>query len=370
MKIKVLSVVVLMSLLISNAYAYGPQGHSMVGAIADRRLAKANKPVAGTVNKLLDGITLERAARLPDDIKSWDKTPPHTNDEFGKPAFALPDHPQIEAQLIAFWKANRASFGGQTLHRVFHFTDVPAIDDVKYSDGKTGRTQFDIVHMIPACIDVLTGKVSEDNPRKITKPIAIILLAHYVGDIHQPLHVGAEYFDATGNPVNPDKGGKGFGDEGGNTLDLFLRGAGAQPHPVGQLHGYWDNDAFLTALGIMQSQFQSAHPTHKGQITNAELAQGLADSEPAGWKLSPPNGLQGLAEAWANEILPLARQAHQRLRFKVHLANNHGAMEASGQAEEISVPGVAYEQWAGTVVESEIHKAGWRLAALLEQTVH
>jgi len=31
-------------------------------------------------------------------------------------------------------------------------------------------------------------------------------LAHYVGDIHRPLHVGAVYLDALGKPVNPNVG--------------------------------------------------------------------------------------------------------------------------------------------------------------------
>ena len=66
-----------------------------------------------------------------------------------------------------------------------------------------GRSQWDIVHMITYCVNVLTGATPEDNARKITKPIAMILLAHFVGDIHQPLHVGAEYFNA-GKAINPD----------------------------------------------------------------------------------------------------------------------------------------------------------------------
>ena len=64
--------------------------------------------------------------------------------------------------------------------------------------AKWAVRQWDIVHMMRYCIAVLKGEEPENNPRGITKPIAIILLAHFVGDIHQPLHVGAEYFDAHG----------------------------------------------------------------------------------------------------------------------------------------------------------------------------
>ncbi len=49
--------------------------------------------------------------------------------------------------------------------------------------------------MINYCIRVLQEPIEKTNTFAITKPVAIILLAHYVGDIRQPLHVGAEYFD-------------------------------------------------------------------------------------------------------------------------------------------------------------------------------
>ncbi len=76
--------------------------------------------------------------------------------------------------------------------------------------------------MIPFCIDVLQGRVPEQNERRITKPVALILLAHYIADIHQPLHVGAEYFDQQGQVADPDKDKSALGDEGGNTFTLEL----------------------------------------------------------------------------------------------------------------------------------------------------
>jgi hypothetical protein len=53
-----------------SAEAYGPLGHEIVGAIADERLAT---PTAAKVYALLDGLTLERAAVIADEIKGWDK---------------------------------------------------------------------------------------------------------------------------------------------------------------------------------------------------------------------------------------------------------------------------------------------------------
>src|SRR5207249_674694 len=51
--------------------AYGPLGHEIVGGIADERLA--NTPTAMKVRTLLDGLTLEKAAVIADEIEGWDK---------------------------------------------------------------------------------------------------------------------------------------------------------------------------------------------------------------------------------------------------------------------------------------------------------
>src|SRR5438552_482175 len=74
--------------------------HHLVGAIADRRLA--NKPVADKIDGLLDGLTLEEAAVLPDLIKDWDRK--HLDDD--PSTFHLAAPPSIKDQLLAFWKAN------------------------------------------------------------------------------------------------------------------------------------------------------------------------------------------------------------------------------------------------------------------------
>ncbi len=47
--------------------AYGLLGHEIVGAIADERLA--NRPTAAKINALLNGLTLEKAAVIADEIK-------------------------------------------------------------------------------------------------------------------------------------------------------------------------------------------------------------------------------------------------------------------------------------------------------------
>jgi hypothetical protein len=47
-----------------------------------------------------------------------------------------------------------------------------------------------------------------------------------------------------------------------------------------------------------------------------------------------------------------------------------GSVVAAGIAEEKkSADGVSYYDWSGRVVRGELHKAGWRLADLLEQAL-
>src|ERR1043166_6097366 len=102
MKMKLTTAIVVIGLLASNAFSYGPAGHHMVGAIADRRLAKLNSNVAAKVNSLLDGLSLADAALLPDEIKDWDPNGP-------TPLSRLVSHPKIQQKLPPSWTVNTQS---------------------------------------------------------------------------------------------------------------------------------------------------------------------------------------------------------------------------------------------------------------------
>ncbi len=201
-----------------SSLAYGPLGHEIVGAIADERLA--NSPTAAKVRVLLNGLTLEKAAVIADEIKGWDKKGVDDPRSFHFSAYC-----KIDRQLRDFWRANQPTHEMNSVapsHHWFHYTDVPVVPAQAYHEGTAGRSKWDIVHMIPYCVQVLKGQIPEQNERKITKPVALILLAHYVADIHQPLHVGAEYFDQQGQIADPDKNKSALEDEGGNTFTLEL----------------------------------------------------------------------------------------------------------------------------------------------------
>ena len=357
-------------LFVSSSLAYGPTGHEIVGGIADNRLA--NTPTDAKVKMLIDGITLEKASVIPDEIKGWDKKGADDLNQF--PHYS--DHPKIDNQLRDFWRANQPTHdptSSMPSHHWFHYTDVPILNVQKYSDGKTGRSQWDVVHMTRYCVEILRGQISEDNPRKITKPVAVILLAHYVGDIHQPLHVGAEYFGQAGRAVDPDKGRPGIEDEGGNTLILRLRSGVPEQfgHHNLKLHGFWDNEAVTANLVSLPLSVSKEERQDKTEKAKRQLIEQLSCEQPVNWRLPRDLALEKYAESWADEILPIAHEAHERLEFsKVHPQLDQDRYVSIGIAQEKIGPGrIVYADWAAGVVREELHKAGWRLADLLEKVV-
>ena len=355
--------------LAETAQSYGPVGHQIVGAIADQRLAKT--PTGKQVRALLQGISLKKASVIADEIKGWDKKTPDD-----PKAFHYRRHPDIDAQLTAYWKANPPTKDPNSAipsHHWFHYTDVPIVRPQKYEDGTAGRSKWDVVHMIGYCVDVLRGRIPEDNERKITKPIAVILLAHFVGDIHQPLHVGAQYFDKSGNIVDPAKDPTALEDEGGNTFTLKSADFGVESGAgkTRKFHVFWDLDTVAALLPTVPED--TAKPERRALMNAAEdsLVRDMAGREPNNWKVPAEVDASRYGYSWANEILPVAREAHERLVFKnVAPMDDQGRIVAAGEVEQKpgSAPG-DYRKWAIEVVRNELHKAGWRLADLLEKSL-
>ncbi len=364
----VLLVAILLSIGLSTPLrAYAPLGHEIVGAIADERLA--NTPTAAKIRALIGGLSLEKAAVIPDTIKGWDKKGVDYPKSFHVAS------PKIDRQLRDFWRANQPMHDKSSAapsHHWFHYTDVPVVPAQNYGDGAAGRSQWDIVHMIPYCIDVLRGRMPEQNERKITKPVALILLAHYVADIHQPLHVGAQYFDAQGRVADPHKDESALADEGGNTFTLEL--SGEPPRRRGmhkkKLHGFWDYDTVNALFSQVPGSLRKRELQAQIKPLKKELVHEMATHEPKDWRMPANVDIKNYAEAWANEILPIAREAHERLNFiGVHpQSQNDGTRAAFGSATEKQMPDhLSYRDWSVRIVHDELHKAGWRLSDLLQQ---
>ncbi len=331
--------------------AYSESGHRVVGAIADQLIS--GKPAAETLKKLLGNVSLERASNLPDELRGED----------GKPGtFKLPENPELEAQLLAFRAANPPSDDDSETHlppshQWFHYTDVP-LQAASYAATKKGTSKWDVVHMIAYCSRVLSGAEKPDNELHITPAVAVVLLAHFVGDIHQPMHVGAAFLDAPGNLLDPNIDPAAKQTRGGNDINF-----GAT-----NLHAYWDFDAVESTLAF---QRQKQHKT-QDTLRPRDWAMQLAAREPADWKSNPELKPEQWSETWANEILPLAREAHSRLRIlpMEEFDSRNDKPVRRWTAIEKPHPGQSnYAVFASKAVELEIHKAGWRLAALLDACV-
>src|SRR5262249_23778877 len=224
------------------AAAWGFAGHRIVGAIADLVLQQHEPATQQRVSELLeknDGGTVEK--RSLSEVAVFPDCAKKNNVPFcGRP-------PSEEEKAYA---------GRNPHHDKFHFADVP-LQQPSYVPSTAGTQDIDVVQMIGYAVTQLRGKPPPAKPDvNLTDTEAVWLLAHLVGDIHQPLHVGAKYFDkACQTSVDPYIGGTpptfGIGDTvamtmGGNLI-LLVAPAPAVP-PASNLHLYWDSTAVVRAM--------------------------------------------------------------------------------------------------------------------------
>jgi len=346
---------VLAVLPVQRALSFGDVGHQIVGAAADERLQ--GKPAAlAEVTKLLGpGITLERASTIADELKDEDRQ---------RGSFQLPENPGLHQELLAFLAANPRTDAAEDSgheppsHNWFHYTDIP-IQETSYAGSAKGKFRWDLVQMIPYCVRVLQGTEKADNPRKITRGVALVLLAHYVGDLHQPLHVGAAYLNKNGELRNPNHDADAMQDRGGNNIAFG----------GGSLHGYWDIDTVESAMNYHRRRRDKSYAEYTPKVFGQELAR----REPPKWQVNAALPPEKWAELWADEMLPLAREAHERLRYlplEEASKSRSGAPVTRWPAVEKPHPGKDdYWIWSSNVIADTLAKAGWRLAALVEASL-
>jgi hypothetical protein len=89
--------------------------------------------------------------------------------------------------------------------------------------------------------------------------------------------------------------------------------------------------------------------------TPRTFAQTLINNPPTAWASGP--FLSGWPVKWANEMLPIAAEAHSRLTFKAN------AKSWTARSNDLA----GYDQWAAGQVRTEIGRAGYRLAAMLKK---
>ena len=187
------------------------------------------------------------------------------------------------------------------------------------------------------------------------------------------MHVGAQYFDAQGRVADPNKDKSALGDEGGNTFTLEL--SGEPPRIRGmhkrKFHGFWDYDAVNALFPDVPRYFPKEKFLAEIEPLKKQLVHEMATQEPRNWRMPSNISVDGYAEMWADEILPIAREAHERVQFRnVHPQQEEDRVVAAGEAvEKPQLDQLTYRTCATNVVRDELHKAGWRLADLLEKVL-
>jgi hypothetical protein len=190
-----------------------------------------------------------------------------------------------------------------------HFINLPR-DAKGLASDECPQADRCVLSAILADSKVLASKADTDADRLI----ALKSLGHWVGDIHQPLHVS-------------------FGDDrGGNNISVNGQCAG-------NLHATWDNCLVLYAVG----------PDASDAAT--DLLSAISPETRTRWVASEPRD-------WANESFAVAEA------LKTGYCVMHGPSCDAGVG---SVPiGADYLNANEPVVKVQLQKAGVRLARILD----
>lgn len=141
----------LLYLLTFNPVDWGKTGHRVVGELAERYLSARAKTA---IDELLDGASLAEVSNYGDEIKS--------NPKFKK---------------LNYW----------------HYVNLSS--DESYASAPK-NPKGDVVMAIKKCISVIEDITQPKNERAFH----LKLLVHFVGDLHQPMHVGRKA-DRGGNDI-------------------------------------------------------------------------------------------------------------------------------------------------------------------------
>ena len=230
--------------LLRSAFAWNAEGHQIAGAVADALLStNAKQQVASIL-----GVNLSTAGPWLDCVKSVHRYGDGTFHYVAEDAFEAPCkvfasahsvmHQYVKRNFVqCSYTSRRKGDEGDTYfeemgcHNTYHFADV-AIQRNRFDRNFQGTNDHDIVAAINAAVAVLIGRPSPPPFKIADKREALFMLAHLVGDLHQPLHVASVYVDANGILVDPDIT---------HTIDPATETIGGNAlFDGGNLHGAWD----------------------------------------------------------------------------------------------------------------------------------
>ena len=301
------------------AFGWGLTGHRVVGHLADERLDPA---VQAKVKDLLDSETLAMVANWADYIR--------TDPRYHKGSW--------------------------------HYISIP--DGEAYADkdraGPEGKEN--IVQAILLNVEILRDA---ERP-KAERAIALKWIAHLVGDLHQPLHVGrAEDYGGNkikcrwsaefgGSPtvrggegldakidallerveaLKSDATPQGTADALAEAVELLKASQEREVVSTANLHEIWDT--FLIGMrGLGYQEYSRFLVIRRGK------------TEEAGWAEFKTDGIKQAVEAWTQESLEARKQAYRSPKDHKYGHYNY---------RDENLP----------LLEQRLHQAGVRLARLL-----
>jgi hypothetical protein len=296
-----------------SLHAWSSLGHSTIAAIAEKHLSSAAQAHIAAILAAGHDSDLPSIANWADNVRA-----------------AAAGHGPLNDDPEA--RAFNAKFPTNAL---WHFVDLP-LGAKDYREVAAFTSVNDVVHAIKRCVAVLER--AESRPDDFTKPQALRLLVHFVGDIHQPLHCGTGFYDLSDldHPVlitDPKEGSGKPNDRGGN--DLFF---GNDPNQ--ELHALWD-DALVFAI--------------RNSPDYRSLADWLESTQSAG---STTGDYHTWPEQWAIDSVQQAQKAYRNIEF--------AAAAIAGQRLRITIQLPSdYVDKNQAIAAQQLAKAGFRLAELL-----
>ena len=315
--------------------AWGPGGHQAVGALAQKLIAGTH--AGQEARRLLGGMNLAQVSVWADCAKGVsEQTLRYESAGRYEECRVFENQPGGTDRMVDFVRRNLANCeihpGEEKCHRRYHYTDV-SVKQSQYRAGLAGTRDDDVVAAIVAAVRVLKEPAANTpscaHPNEplcfASKAEALMVLVHYVGDLHQPLHVGAIYLDSQGRAVNPDQDG----------LDpaTSTRGGNKLVTQSSNLHKIWDSvPQRLTATQVDAAWVEKARAVPR------------TAGNPEGWPAE-----------WASDSLGEAKRAFDGVTFH---SKSHGLWPIELPAD--------YTSRIVTAKETQLTAGGAHLAQLLQ----
>jgi hypothetical protein len=294
-------------------HAWGPLGHSAIAAVAEKHLSSTAQSHIAVLLAQGHDTDLPSIANWADEVRAAASS-----------RGPLSDDPEVRAFNAKF-----------PTNALWHFVDLP-LGAEDYRQVVAFTSVNDVVHAIKRCVTVLER--AQTGPEDFTKPQALRLLVHFVGDIHQPLHCGTGFYDLSNlrHPVlitDPRLCSGKPNDRGGN--DLFF---GSDPNQ--ELHALWD-ESLVFAI--------------RNTADYHSLADGLDSTQSVN---STTGDYHNWPEQWAIDSVQQARKAYHSLQF--------GAATIDGHRLRITIQlPTGYIETNRAIASEQLLRAGLHLAMLL-----